>query len=52
MEKCRLCDRSVIHLDIKLHCDDIQYILIEGIVSGEVAVSSFWHVSAVSISLA
>ena len=52
MEKRRLCDCSIIHLDIGLHCDDVQYNLIEGVVSSEVAVSSFWHVSAVSISLA
>ena len=52
MEKCRLHDCSIIHLDIELHCDDAQYNLIEGVVSGEVAISSFWHISTVSISLA
>ena len=45
-------DCSVIYLNIKLHCDDVQYNLIEGIVSSEGAISSLWHISTVGISLA
>ena len=52
MQKYLLSNCSIVYLDIELHCDDIHYNLIEGIVSSEIAISSFWHISTVGISLA